>query len=158
MADISLDISGVRELRKALKDLPANMQKRIFKVSVDSGLRVLRKAARTNARAVKDTGALAKSIDIKSKVYPSGFTYGAVGPDRSKSYPAPAHRKTKSGTIRPANYAHLVEDGTSRTAAKPFLRPAFESSGETAMSAMAAGISKGLDREVKKLERKAAKK
>jgi len=51
-------------------------------------------------------------------------------------------------------YAHLVEYGTSKMAARPFIRNAIASSETQIMHEMAKGYEKGLDRAVRKLRKK----
>ena len=57
----------------------------------------------------------------------------------------------------PTRYAHLVERGTSRSAAKPFLRPVRAANLRTTHNIMQNSITDGLKKEARKLARKTAR-
>lgn len=50
----------------------------------------------------------------------------------------------------PAFYARFVEFGTSKMAARPFMRPAFEKSASAAIDAVKAGLEKAIERAAKR--------
>lgn len=78
--------------------------------------------ARAKTKVVKRSGALRQSIGIKAEKGRKGKTLAlAVVGARVKVV-----RQYKGKSIRPAKYAHLVEKGTSRAAAKPFLKPSLD--------------------------------
>ena len=52
----------------------------------------------------------------------------------------------------PSSYSHLVEYGTSHSAAKPFIRPAVDSTQGEVVGAMAAGLDTHLTKVVRKLK------
>ncbi|TXK26402.1 hypothetical protein FVQ98_14535 [Ottowia sp. GY511] len=91
---------------------------------------VLRPAAEAAARVYRDdviqrvpkrTGLLASAI------------YEAYSPERSED--GKSHTYHVSWNKRKAPHGHLIEFGTSRAPAHPFLRPAYYSAGEQAMAA-----------------------
>jgi HK97 gp10 family phage protein len=51
----------------------------------------------------------------------------------------------------PSSRAHLVEFGTARTAAKPFMRPALDSQAANALGEMGKVLARGITREARKL-------
>jgi len=59
--------------------------------------------------------------------------------------------RTKPEKANPVKYANLVEYGTSRSPAKPFIRPAIESSQGAIIEGMANGYAKGMDKVIKKI-------
>ncbi len=123
------------------------LHKKHTKRAVTKACKVVRLRAAANAHASRDTGALARSLDEKVIMFRDNKgAAGFVGPDRGYSEPdrkGRRHKKTKR-TV-PSNYAHLVELGTSHSAAKPFLRPAMDSAKENAEGIMANEMSAGLD-------------
>jgi HK97 gp10 family phage protein len=156
---IDFKLTGAKELEKSMKHLPVIMRKKHWPRALVRALKPIRDKAKSNARANKDTGALSKSIISKAKVYKGGeIAWGGVGADRDYVAPAPAHRKTKSGTIRPAFYSHLVEFGTTHSPAKPFLRPALDSEGGTANDILTREADASFDLEVAQLGRNRPKK
>jgi hypothetical protein len=55
--------------------------------------------------------------------------------------------------IDPVKYAHLVELGTSHSAAKPYIRPAIEAASGEILNAMSAALDAALTKEAAKLNR-----
>ncbi len=102
--------------------------------AVTKSARVVRKEART--LAPRETGSLKKSLNFVVRSYAQGGeTKKAVGivgpekdfkvkiPDRVTGGPKRGKGRGKRAHI-PQNYSHLVELGTRRSKAKPFLEPA----------------------------------
>lgn len=88
-----------------------------------------------HAGDIQLTGATAKSIRIKVKVYPNERFVSVVGTGskfkrkgRKKITRGP--HKGQKRTIQPSKYAHLVEKGTKRSKAKPWLKPAHAESAD----------------------------
>jgi len=54
----------------------------------------------------------------------------------------------------PNKYSHLVEYGTSHSPAKPFIRPAIDSTQSQVLNTMAAGLDKHLTRVAARLAKK----
>lgn len=164
---MELKFAGVKELQKALNKLPYNMQKQAYRKGMTKGAQIANRAAKANARAIKDTGALAKSI---------GYTISKdrrnakIGARRGFRQPAPAGRRGKKQQyIDPFNYAHLVELGTrarvtktgvSRGAMKatPFLRPAVQQNQQQIYAAIAQGIREGMDAAIARAKAREARK
>ena len=85
------------------------------------------------ARVPKDTGSLRRGLVRTAKAYANGLRIvGLVGPSRSTHKTIQQGRKRTivpspyGGSIRVTRYAHMVENGTVKMAARPFLRPAFD--------------------------------
>lgn len=88
------------------------------------------------------TGRLKKSLGKRFRKPASKFgkTIYKVGAMISKKHPA--------------YHAHLVEYGTSKMPAQPFMRPAFDMMKETALSTMIEALAQGIARESGKLASK----
>lgn len=149
----TLQIHGTAALIKTLNGLPDRLKKSGEKAALRAGGAPIRKAAKTNAKKSKDTGLLMRSIGLNVKTV-QGFTSVRIGP--RKGFRQAVERTDKvTGKKRvemadPSNYSHLVEYGTSHSAAKPFIRPAVDSAKGEVLSAMATGLSKHLARAAKK--------
>jgi hypothetical protein len=103
------------------------------RIGLSRALRPVKGAVVSHAEQVRETGALAKSIRIKLKGYPSDRWVAVIGPST-------AYKRSKRGKITrgpnkggkrvvvPARYAALLERGTSRSRPRPWLRPAYDAS------------------------------
>lgn len=99
----TVKVHGLEELTRKIKALPHAAQKEISKQVITSATKI-RKAAQQ--RVPVRTGALKKSIRSK---YENGKLSATIGP-RGKT----------------AWRAHFTEFGTIKSAAKPFMTPAWE--------------------------------
>ena len=138
-----IEFKGMKELNRAIQRLPEELQKRAYRSVITTGARVIARHARKNI-STERTGLLKKSIGVKSIVF-KGANSGAlaiIGPKRS------VQGEYKGKRVIPANYSHLVEYGTSHSAAKPFIRPAIDSSKSEVMTKMAAGLNRFMTRAV----------
>jgi len=156
---VEAKMQGVDELIQRLEGLKQTTRGTILRSAVTKSSRVVLKRAK--ARAPRGlTGLLKRSLAFKVVTYKSGVTVGIIGPDkgyRLKKSPVAGVKKkvkvlTKLGQKykdleqNPVYYAHLVELGTKRTTAKPFLRPALEESKAEIRAIFAEEIQKGLEK------------
>ena len=129
---ISANIDG-KSLLKALNAFPKNIQKNVMTGAIRAGANVIRDEARI--RVPKKTKDLAKSIvSIKRRAETRNQVKFSVTPSRGKN---------KAGWR-----AHFIEFGTSKMSAKPFLRPAFESSENKSLDAAKEYIAKRIPEEI----------
>jgi|GEM_PF-3081205 len=105
-------------------------------------------AARKNARDIKDTGALAKSLTKKQATKRRDQVLYIVGP--RSDYEGPDGRK-------PVKYAHLAEwgrapgaDGTSAVAGHLWLTRAFEATRELAAQTFALKLYPNIEKQIAK--------
>ncbi len=171
---ISIDLSGEKELIRALEQLPRAVEKRVVGRAMAAGAGVLKRAIKEEIEAsgAVDTGALAKSITVK-KV--PGKMMFVVGP-RWKTL---TFRKSKKGTWRgvgekgrvkarakgvklvkrnPGAYGHLVEFGRKTgkhgtTRGRGFMRRAFDAHANQAHNKIAEKMRTGIHEEARKLAR-----
>jgi HK97 gp10 family phage protein len=147
MADLE-NIAGLRELQQSLTQLPANIAKNVLRGAVNAGASVIRKDAQ--ARAPVDTGMLKRALyqkqirELSSAVQQTFF----VGVRQGRSA-----KKTKKGVIN-AWYAKFIEFGTSKMAARPFMRPAFEAKKQESVTAIKDYLEKRIPEEVEKARKK----
>lgn len=138
---IQARIEGVAEVLKALDGVDAKLRKKGVRAAVSKGGQVILSRARKTAP--KQTGLLKKSLGKKVKVYRhSGNAVAVVGP--RTGFRGVVTRDGRQVTGDPTKYAHLVELGTVRAKAKPFLRPAIEQQKKAILDAMASAVRKVL--------------
>lgn len=157
MADLQ-HITGLKELQDALKQLPDRIAKNVLRGAVSAGATVIRKEAQAKAPVYTGSvskghpppGTLKRSIVQKqikelSSLFKQIF-YVTVR--KGKKYQKQGKDGAKS---QDAFYAKWVEFGTSKMAALPFLRPAFEAKKEAAVMAIKDYLAKRIPEEAKKL-------
>lgn len=120
MSEISMHIDD-RAIAKMIDGLDKKLQLKIMLPALRKGVKAIEKEAKM--RAPVKTGLLKNAIKSSAK---KGKTADTVV---AKAYVKPG----KEGKGNPAKYAHLVEFGTSRSAPKPFMRPARDSAGPRAI-------------------------
>lgn len=114
MNDFRVVVGGLKELSEALDNLTSKMQGKAVRRSLKAAAEPMVKAARSNAPV--ETGALRKSIKASTSVR---LARGVA--------------QTKISYGKAQFYGQFVELGTSKMPARPFLRPAFDSTkGESA--------------------------
>ncbi len=156
---MNVKITGMRELNRTLERLPKELIRSSENAVLRAGAKPIEKAAK--AKVTTDTGLLKKAIGIRVKKV-NGVNSARIGPRTGFKGKSLGKRKDKKGveTERfqdPNKYSHLVEFGTSHSAAKPFIRPAIDTAQGQVVEAMGAGLEKHLDRTAARLRRKAAK-
>lgn len=125
-----VDASEVRRIVRSLAAINKRLARKALRKAVTVAGRVVRDDAK-NRVAVR-TGLLRKSLGVRVRTYLArGVVVAVVGPRRGFRRDVPG-----VGTVDPVNYAHLVEYGTNKSAAKPFLRPAWDENKERIVAAM----------------------
>lgn len=140
-----LQFTGLTELEREFKAIPFRARRRVYRIGLAAAGRVAAKKSREilHTEGTTETGQLAKSLGVKTAKDGLSVAVGARG---GFAIPAPPGRSTKTGMIDPVKYAHLVELGTSKSRAKPYLRPGMDNNPELIIEALSTGISRGLDR------------
>ena len=157
-----MKITGLKEIKRALNKLPLELQRTTETVALRAGAKPILTAAKSNAKSSEDTGLLLKSLGVNVRKGRTGATKGIytarIGPRKGfrkvVGVRASGKREGKQIYKDPAKYAHLVELGTSHSAAQPFIRPAVDSAKSQILLEMAKGYDKGLARAVAKLRKK----
>ena len=144
---MSIKIAGMKELRRNLDQLPKEMQGRALQTMLTAGGQVIAKKAKTLI-SHEESGALKKSLGTVFRKGKKG--YAVIGARNGFATIYKGKRRN------PANYAHLVERGHSggKVPAYPFLRPAIDSTGSEVLTEMANGMTKAIDKAVRKFKTK----
>lgn len=133
MSDVKTSMAGIEQMTRNLEKLGTRVALRGPNAAVRAGGSAIVREMRR--RAPKDTGSLRKSLGQKVKTYKRSQSVTSIIGARSKRY------ETSKGRKNPAYTAHLVEFGTKPhgghpgTAAKPFMRPAWDASAPAARQA-----------------------
>jgi len=123
---MTVQIRGIEEIRAALRRLPEALSRKMLIKAARKALGEVRDE--TKLTAPVDTGALRQSIvSYAYKRKGSNDVGGNVGIRKQKSTP----EGSTPGRKNPRKYAHIVERDTG------FMRRAFETSKEAAVSAFA---------------------
>lgn len=157
---IAVKLNGLQDVMQRLNAVNGELRSTILRKATTAGAQVLTKEAK--GRAPRETGLLRKSLGYKVRVYRGGeLVLAMVGPrsgfKRSVvtlgSRGAISGTKAASkllaaggfaGTRNPVRYAHMSEFGTSRSAAKPFLRPALNAAHDRIVEIMRQTIEAGI--------------
>lgn len=154
MADIEFRLEGLDEVVRKLRILPERFAKRGMRRALRKGANIVRDAARNNAKRIDDP-------ETREKIW-KNITVQSGGSRRERQAGGPMMRVGVRGGARPhseetglsgGNTTHwrMIEFGTSRMPAQPFMRPAMESNVMRATDAILAAASQELDKEVGKL-------
>ena len=144
----TFDDVQLKRLLAKVQRLPRAAQLKVIRPALNEASKIILQAVK--ARAPKDTGLLRKSLGRRMKTYRrSGVIVAYVGP-RTGFKREVTLRSGRTVFRNPTRYAHLVERGTSRAPAYPFMRPAFDESKAAVMSALKRKISEGIVREARR--------
>ena len=143
-ASVTWTIDPVKEADKLTKGL----KNKVLRIAMNKASATVKAAVVSNAPS--RFGYLKKSIRIKVKNYKGGSVWIAVVGPKSDFKKNKGKYKTgeKKGTPivhRPSNYARLLEKGTSKMKARPFLKPALQATQSTYMKVLQASIKQQVE-------------
>lgn len=155
MVDVAVTMTGVDELVKRLEAVRYDVRYKGGRFALRKAAQVVRKAAQANAQALDDadTGRkISKNIAERwnGRLYKTtgdlgfrvGVMQGAVLPKKGE--------KPDLSAAGPTPHWRLLEFGTERMAARPFMRPALENNLQRATDEFISQYDKALDRAIKK--------
>lgn len=158
---VSIEIKGLKELQKALEQLPKEIQARPLRSAVSAGAKVIMDEA--IARAPEgDTGNLKDSIYRyrSRKQSATGKETFLVGVRKGKGTYGDTRRNRRLGIVGKkyitqgkAFYWRFIEFGTRFIQAKPFMRPAYESKKLEAAETIKERLKKAIDTQARKLKK-----
>ena len=159
---MQVKILGLEQLKKALNQLPIEIQQKALRSAVSASAKVVVDAAIAKAPA-GDTGNLKKAIYRYRSRSGSGTgreTYLVGVRKGKKAYANTArnrrlNRVGKNYTVQgEAYYWRFLEFGTAKMQAKPFMRPAFEGSKSRILDVMKERLGKAIQDQANKLAKK----
>jgi HK97 gp10 family phage protein len=155
------EVDGSDEVIKKLRALPEKMGKRAMRRALRKGANVVRDAARSGARRLDDQHSpeqIFKNITVQGGG--ARFEKKEGGPVMRVGVKGGARTMTAYGEFKGAGkgnpggdtwYWRLLEFGTSKIAARPFMRPAAENNAGAVFDAVAKSATVELDKEIKRL-------
>lgn len=160
---ITVRVEGLEEVERKLKLLPERIGRNAMRRALRRGANVIRDAARNNAKRIDDPETsedIAKNIAVqgggRSREREAGGVMMRVGVrGGAKSRKGGGTYNVGGSKTNPGGdtwYWRLVEFGTSRTRAQPFMQPAAASSAGKASSVITDAMKVELDKELAKLK------
>lgn len=144
---------GMEQLIKKSRGLSNAVRIRLARNAVNAGARVIANKAKQNVQSIDDpeTGrSIAKNIAVrfrKKLSEQSGNPTSSVG----VLYPKGRIPKGNPDDGKETPHWHLLELGTEKMRAQPFLVPAANQAANQVPQAIATNLERGIDRELKKL-------
>lgn len=160
MAPRTIQLRGVKDLERVLRQLPARSRRRVVKNGLRSGARVLAKEIEHNAPT--KTGDLSNAVTVRTSARSAArgrFEAGVVVRPPEYRLVHLLEFGTDPHTIR-TKRSRVLADGTTvfgtevqhpGTPAQPFVRPAIDMKGNAAIQKMGDIWGRGVAREAKKL-------
>jgi HK97 gp10 family phage protein len=147
------EIKGLKELSKALKAFPQNVQNNILNSAVRAGAVTIQKEAKKNV-PVKSGLTKASIIIKKRRPKSKNITKFSLGIRRIKDgrewYEKNLNSKYFKDKPKDAYYAHMIEFGTSKSEASPFMRPALESRADEVINEVRKKMQQRIDKEIER--------
>lgn len=141
------------KMRAKAQRLTAEVRGKLYVNAGRAGGRMIAAQARTNAERLDDpetARAISKNIAVRYRKRKSQQT-GDVVVSVGVLYPRGRMPKGNLDDGKSTPHWHLLELGTERMPAQPFLRPAGMQAADAAFDAIARNLDNGLNREIKKL-------
>jgi HK97 gp10 family phage protein len=146
------EFKGFKELAAAMRELPERVAKNALRSAVAAGATVVKNEAKN--RAPVDTGEMRRDIQVKrerdSGKGPMVATYSVFVRSGKKSRLSGAKRDVSKDSW----FWRFVEFGTKNMAARPFMRPSFESKKEEAVKRIAEKLDERIQATATQLSRK----
>lgn len=145
--------TGMDELIRKSRGLSHAVRVRLARNAVVAGAQPIKKQAQRNAQGLDDpeTGrSIAKGVAVR---YRKKLSEQSGNPTASVGVLYARGRIPKGNPDLPENIGHwhLLELGTEKMAAQPFLKPAALQAAQQVPQAIATNLERGIDRELKKL-------
>lgn len=142
-AHLELDLKPAEGLR-------ASGLRKATRIGLNRAASPVKASVVSHATNVKRFGFLAKSIRIRLRTYPGDKFVAVIGPStkfvRTKGKFKRGKRKGQPRKQVPAKYAHLVEKGTKRSKARPWLAPAHAESAARFVAQAGVEIGREIER------------
>lgn len=168
---VKVEVRGLTGVLDALKSLPPEIVSKRggpVRQALRVAAKVLQVQAQANVARIiaesndeddnRSTGLLHKSIYIKRSKPSAGKNGEAfvVAVKRGQKYPA--ERQARKEIVTAVQVGRLLEYGTEKRKALPWLRPAFDSKGQAALNTFVAEMQRRVPLAIKKAEKLAAAK
>lgn len=151
---ITIKVEGLAELDRRLRQFGPKVAANGLRSASLAGTKVILKKAKAT-KAWKDISGLTRAniVNPRRRTPTNVATY-SIAVRGTKKAKVTKVRRTKAGkyvaAAGPAITARFLEFGTSKMAARPWLRPAAEQGAQEAVDAIKAGLVKACDRAAKR--------
>lgn len=151
--DVSVTFTGLDQVIEKLQSVSYDMRKKGGRFALRKAAQVFRDAARQNAQAVDDSAtgrSIAKNIAerwngrLNKTTGDLGFRVGVLGGAKIPK------NNVDEGSGGPTPHFRLLEFGTEKMAARPFLVPAINANLQKATDVFVQQYDKALDRAIKR--------
>ncbi|CDH00365.1 HK97-gp10 family putative phage morphogenesis protein [Xenorhabdus bovienii] len=143
-----LDFSGLREIARDLELLSKAENTKVLRQATYAGATVLRDEARQ--KAPKRTGKLARNIVASNQKIRKGEASAGVYVRGANAKGTNSDKSMKASDSRNAYYWRFLENGTSKMAAQPFIRPAFDRKSDEAAEFAMKRLNQAIDEALSK--------
>lgn len=137
---VKMELHGFKELNKALKDLPKNVENRVLQRSVTGAMRSV----------LKDFKAAAPvHLDAQS---PASKKYGTLKKNIRVSNRKRKQKNSRTSTVHTGDafWGYIYEKGSRRQPARPWFLPTFSRLSESVLKVLRERLGKGIEDEFKK--------
>ncbi|MCG3461067.1 HK97 gp10 family phage protein [Xenorhabdus bovienii] len=138
-----LDFSGLQEIARDLELLSKAENTQVLRQATYAGATVLRDEARQ--KAPKRTGKLARNIVASNQKIRKGEAAAGVYVRGANANGTNSDKSMKANDPRNAYYWRFLENGTSKMAAQPFIRPAFDNKSDAAAEFAMKRLNQAID-------------
>lgn len=158
----SMRVEGLKELQSAMRDFPDLTRKLALRRSITAGSTVIRNEARRLAPVLSTptryrTAGLLRKMIVGSRGVLKGYVATSFVRVRriGRKLASKLMKKTgKTGAELDPFYWFMLEFGTSKMGARPFMRPAFDAKKGEAVAKIKDTLAKEIDAIAKKLYRR----
>lgn len=141
---MTISIQGLASLKSQLETIAKETQAKVLKSAMRSAFKQVKEAAQ--AKVPVDTGALRAGIVVAGANTPGGYAVGLAVVNNStvakQARVAAAAFGEGQSVAAPSRMWHLIELGTAKRAAQPFLRPAIDENAQSVVDQLGREVSK----------------
>lgn len=152
---MTVKVSGLKELSDALTALDLDLKKKTMKKAGVASMSPVLTRVQANLQTSTDTGGLLQSAKITTSMHPKKLK--KRGKKAAMITSVSVGRGGKRQTSRTGQQALQLEFGTSRMAARPFMRPAIIGKEKLVFQRFRFHLKVGLDKAAKTQARRAAR-
>lgn len=149
-------MQGLRELQRALAELPKATAKNVLRRVAKGALQPLADDAK--GKAPRDRGDLAESIKVSSGRTRRAKAKAKLAGNRASPKTSVQMSAGPSGGGGVLQYAAFEEFGTANHPAQPYMRPAWDAGAEGALDHIKSELGAEIEKAARRLARKAKKK
>ncbi|TEA79834.1 HK97-gp10 family putative phage morphogenesis protein [Allopusillimonas ginsengisoli] len=157
----TIQMTGLRELGLAMKELDSRLQKKMGRNAVAAGARVIQKQAKQNAPLLKEPasnrkrGTIKKQIRSKAErkkngIFEARVWVKGIGKKKVQEFKTATGQNSSQNPNDPF-YWWMVELGTAKTPPQPFMRPAFGAKKVQAAEKIKSNLADRIDKEAKQI-------